>query len=145
MNYATRIRHAVSGGCIEVVKDAWHRPNGSGRARTYRLSVPVVPKSEWVMTYEAAFDFLMHEEPHSQSSEPPARPGKKRRLPMPTILTDPTGKTTPTQAEEHFRPLYLRRVPEQVWIQVHDNAIRSRMRLQDYIVEILKGCEPLRR
>ena len=64
---------------------------------------------------------------------------------MPTTLTDPTRETTPTQAEEHFRPLYLRRVPEQVWIQVHDNAIRSRMRLQDYIVEILKGCEPLRR
>jgi hypothetical protein len=72
MNYATRIRHAVSGGCMEVVKDAWHRPNGPGRARTYRLSVPVVPESEWVMTYEAAFDFLMHEEPHSQSSEPPS-------------------------------------------------------------------------
>ncbi len=64
---------------------------------------------------------------------------------MPTALTDPTLDTPPTPTEEHFRPLYLRRVPEQVWILVHDNAIRSRMRLQDYIVEILKGCEPVRR
>jgi hypothetical protein len=70
MNYATRIRHAVSGGCMEVVKDAWHRPNGPGRARTYRLSVPVVPEGQWVMTYEAAFDFLMHEDPHSPTSDP---------------------------------------------------------------------------
>lgn len=63
---------------------------------------------------------------------------------MPTTLTEPTTDTPAlTPAEEHFRPLYLRRVPERVWILVHDNAIRSRMRLQDYIVEILKSCEPL--
>lgn len=64
---------------------------------------------------------------------------------MPTTLTDPITDTLPTPIEEHFRPLYLRRVPEQVWILVHDNAIRSRMRLQDYIVEILKNCEALQR
>jgi len=43
------------------------------------------------------------------------------------------------------RPLYIRRVPEEVWILVHDNANRSRMRLQDYVVEILKGCRPITR
>jgi hypothetical protein len=64
---------------------------------------------------------------------------------MPPIQIEQTPESPTTPNEEHFRPLYLRRVPEQVWILVHDNAIRSRMRLQDYIVEILKGCEPVRR
>lgn len=68
MNYATRLNHAISGGYMEVVNEAWHHPNGSGRARTYRLSVAVVPESEWVMTYEAAFTFLMETEPTSSSS-----------------------------------------------------------------------------
>jgi hypothetical protein len=70
MNYATRLSHAISGGGMELVKEAWHRPNGSGRARTYRLSVPVVPDNKWVMTYEAAFNFLMQLEPECSSSEP---------------------------------------------------------------------------
>ena len=70
MKYKTRLSHAISAGCMKVVKGAWHRPNGPGRARTYRLSVPVVPESEWVMTYEAAFDFLMQVEPECSSSEP---------------------------------------------------------------------------
>lgn len=64
---------------------------------------------------------------------------------MPATMTVKKLDTPPTTTEEQFRPLYLRRVPEHVWILVHDNAIRSRMRLQDYIVEILKGCEPVRR
>ncbi len=64
---------------------------------------------------------------------------------MPTTLADKPLDTEQNPTEEHFRPLFLRRVPEQVWILVHDNANRSRMRLQDYIVEILKNCEPLQR
>ena len=59
---------------------------------------------------------------------------------LPVIQNRPT--VTDPNPECH-RPLYLRRVPENVWILVHDNAIRSRMRLQDYIVAILEGCEPL--
>jgi hypothetical protein len=70
MNYANRISHAVSGGCMEVVREAWHRSNGSGRARTYRLSVPVVPKSEWVMIYEAAFEYLKQVETECPLSKP---------------------------------------------------------------------------
>lgn len=64
---------------------------------------------------------------------------------MPATMTDPPLDTPPTPTEEHFRPLYLRRVPEHVWILVHDNAIRSRMRLQDYIVKILQECRPFPR
>ena len=62
---------------------------------------------------------------------------------MPVTQTEPMQGNPQVMAEPLHRPLYLRRVPEQIWILVHDNAIRSRMRLQDYIVEILKGCEPL--
>ena len=64
---------------------------------------------------------------------------------MPTTQIDPPEKPQPTPNEELFRPLFVRRVPEQVWILVHDNALRSRMRLQDYIVAVLKGCEPIGR
>ncbi|HWG42807.1 MAG TPA: hypothetical protein VN688_08485 [Gemmataceae bacterium] len=64
---------------------------------------------------------------------------------MPATQADPIQETPAGGGTEFYRPLYVRRVPEEVWILVHDNAIRSRMRLQDYIVEILKGCEPLQR
>lgn len=68
---------------------------------------------------------------------------------MPATATGPTETPRPvlptTPTTEFFRPLFVRRVPEKVWILVHDNANRSRMRLQDYIVEILKNCEPITR
>jgi hypothetical protein len=64
---------------------------------------------------------------------------------MPTLQPPPTQEAPAAPANDFCRPLYLRRVPEQVWILVHDNAIRSRMRLQDYIVEILKASEPFPR
>lgn len=52
----------------------------------------------------------------------------------------PTGKNS--QAE-NTRPLYVRRVPESVWNLVHINAIKSRMRLQTYLVRIMEQSEPL--
>ncbi len=41
------------------------------------------------------------------------------------------------------RPLYLKRVPVDVWERVHVNAIRSGMRLTDYLVAVLATAEPL--
>lgn len=41
MNYKTRIGHAVASGVLTLVKDKWQNPSGKGRARTYRLHVPV--------------------------------------------------------------------------------------------------------
>jgi hypothetical protein len=49
-----------------------------------------------------------------------------------------TGATT-----EPTRPLYVRRVPESVWELVHINAIKSRMPLQDDLVRIMEGAEPI--
>lgn len=47
-------------------------------------------------------------------------------------------------AEEGYsRPLYIKSVPEAVWLRVHDNANRSRMRLKDYVAAVLEHCEPV--
>jgi len=58
MNYKARFSHAISAGCMTVVKGAWHHSNGAGRATTYRLSVPVIPQVEWVFNYDTALAFL---------------------------------------------------------------------------------------
>lgn len=58
LNYKSHMAHAISAGGMTVVKGAWHRPNGPGRARTYRLSVPVVSPDDCTLTYDAALDFL---------------------------------------------------------------------------------------
>lgn len=41
-------------------------------------------------------------------------------------------------ATDQHRPLYIKRVPEATWIKIHENALRSRMRLQEYIVQLLE-------
>src|SRR5262245_55871667 len=48
--------------------------------------------------------------------------------------------TSPT--EEIDRPLYVRRVPEAVWNRVHENALRSRMRLSAYLVKLMEQSHP---
>jgi hypothetical protein len=58
---------------------------------------------------------------------------------MPTTQTQPSPEAT----TEPTRPLYVRRVPESVWELVHINAIKSRMPLQDYLVRIMEGAEPI--
>ena len=58
MNYKVRIDHAVSAGVLTKVKEKWHNPNGPGRARTYRLHVPVAPVEHEVLDFDAALTFL---------------------------------------------------------------------------------------
>lgn len=58
MKYQDRVNHALSTGLIKVIKGPWHPSNGAGRATTYRLFIPVLPKIEWVMKYEAALEYL---------------------------------------------------------------------------------------
>ena len=124
MNYKTRIHHAISEGIMGVVKEAWHHQGGKGRARTYRLAIPVVSETEWEMTYDQAFESLAVDAPKPES--PSAQ--------LPPTGEEPSNANTsdrydqepqPLQAiEDHYRPLYLRRVPEPVWILVHANALR---------------------
>jgi hypothetical protein len=59
MQYKARINQAISSCIIQVVKGPWHHSNGPGRATTYRISVPVIPQLEWVLSYEAALDYLI--------------------------------------------------------------------------------------
>ncbi len=49
-------------------------------------------------------------------------------------------KAEPT--EELTRPIYVRRVPETVWNLVHENAIKSRMRLSAYLVKLMEQSKP---
>ncbi len=62
-----------------------------------------------------------------------------------TVTTDAITSSphlTPATTNEFTRPLYVRKVPESVWLRVHDNAHRSRMRIQDYVVQLLRNCQP---
>ncbi len=59
MQYKDRMNQAVSTCIIHEIKGPWHHSNGPGRATTYRISVPVIPKIKWVLSYEAALDYLI--------------------------------------------------------------------------------------
>ena len=62
---------------------------------------------------------------------------------MPTTLTETPPEPQPLPVTENpYHALYVRRVPEPVWILIHDNAMRSRMRLQDYLVKVLEQSRP---
>jgi hypothetical protein len=69
--YLERVHHATTAGMLTRIKGAWHRANGPGRATTYRLSVPVVPEIEWVLTYEGALEALTKIGPSSGAEEEP--------------------------------------------------------------------------
>ena len=56
-----------------------------------------------------------------------------------------TATAAPTQprSPRATRPLYLKRVPAEIWARVHVNAIHSNMRLTDYLVAVLASVEPI--
>ena len=56
--------------------------------------------------------------------------------------SNPPATTLTTPEEEISRPLYIRRVPESTWNRVHENAIRSRMRLSAYLVKLMEQSQP---
>lgn len=62
-NYQTRIEAAVTSGVLTLVKGKWQNPHGPGRARTYRLSVPIVDQRYWTMNYQSAVAFLTATDP----------------------------------------------------------------------------------
>src|SRR5438128_1370158 len=72
-----------------------------------------------------------HLEPTNPSSVRTTRNPRMQTCP-PNTITMPEPAPVPT-VHEFTRPLYVRKVPESVWLRVHDNALRSRMRIQDYI------------
>lgn len=61
------------------------------------------------------------------------------------VLAAPDSMPTAPIITEPTRPLYIKRLPESVWIRVHENALRSRMRLQEYVSTILESSEIIQR
>ena len=52
-----------------------------------------------------------------------------------------TAPPTPT-GDQITRPLYIRHVPEPTWNRVHENALKSRMRLSAYLVKLMEESQP---
>jgi len=110
MKYKERLAEATAAGLLTKIRGPWHRADRPGRATTYRLSIPVIPEIQWVLTYEAALDALTvidpsasderqgnHESPSieeqthaSNSSRPDSRdPGRGRDGILPAPLCPP--------------------------------------------------------
>lgn len=58
--------------------------------------------------------------------------------PSSTAGSPSTNGTSPP----YSRPMYLKRVPEEIWIRTHDNANRSRLSLQAFVVKLLANSGP---
>jgi len=56
--YKVRMTRAEEAGIFAMVREKWQNPHGLGRARTYRLIVPVVAESEWTLGYDEALSVL---------------------------------------------------------------------------------------
>ncbi len=71
MHYLTRMNAAEKAGLFQMVREKYQAPPGQkGRARTYRLCVPVVARQQWSLKYEDALALLLKGEPVEQSDEP---------------------------------------------------------------------------
>ncbi len=69
MLYKARMRHAEEAGLFRMVKEKWQRRGGKGRARTYRLAVPVVLPEGWTLSYEEALAFLTQDTTTEEQAE----------------------------------------------------------------------------
>jgi hypothetical protein len=56
--YRDRINQATEAGGLKIVRNKWQNPNGPGRARTYRLHVPVTPAAPDTIDYRTALELL---------------------------------------------------------------------------------------
>lgn len=78
MAYRVRMTTAEEAGVFGMVKEKWQNPRGKGRARTYRLTVPVIHPAEWVIDEKAALEWLV-------TGKPPVSP----EATTPGIAQDP--------------------------------------------------------
>ncbi|MBY0232264.1 MAG: hypothetical protein K2W96_23540 [Gemmataceae bacterium] len=77
MQYKARVQHAEEAGLFKMIKEKWQRRGGKGRARTYRIAVPVVLPEGWTLSYEEAVAFLTEgtvSEHASEAGNPAALP-----------------------------------------------------------------------
>jgi hypothetical protein len=97
MKYKKRIDYAKATGILIEIKGPWHRAGRPGRATTYRLSIPVVPEIQWVLTYEAALEAMTEIGPSVNTEKEPgpeSPPGEE-----PTDASNPTRPTSGDPAD----------------------------------------------
>jgi hypothetical protein len=111
-DYRKRIDHAEAAGILTMTQEKWQNHRGPGRARTYRLAVPVVPREEWSLDYDAALDLLTAEYPAEvqqvgQTQEAQSNnPTKCEKRDNPDERTS-TNSTTDTDGQsDHSPPLH---------------------------------------
>ena len=54
----------------------------------------------------------------------------------------PSSQETVTSPVRSTRDLFVRGVPEEVWDRIHINAIKSRLRLKNYLIRVLDSAQP---
>ena len=70
MKYKVRLNAAEEAGVFRMVREKKQTPNGTGRARTYRLTVPVSHPDDWTVGEDEALKWLETRIPVEPTSEP---------------------------------------------------------------------------
>jgi hypothetical protein len=104
--YKVRMNRAQEAGLLAVVREKWQNPRGAGRARTYRLSLPVVDRGRWDLGYREALGFLVESRGESEADHL----GDEHREPGTGVTThEPPGRSRPIQGPNQWtdpRPLH---------------------------------------
>jgi len=66
-HYQERIEQVLASGVLTLAKAKWQNPHGKGRARTFRLAVPIVLQEYWVLDYQNALASLTNDAPSGAS------------------------------------------------------------------------------
>lgn len=96
MHYKTRVQRAEEAKLLTVVRGHWQNPRGKGRARTYRLAIPIVPAEQCHLDHNQARSFLV----------PPARVDATGEVVHIDVPTSPI--THPSEPANHGQVLSFR-------------------------------------
>ncbi len=115
-----------------MVRKKWQNPKGKGRAQTYRLDVPVVPREEWVIEYDDALRILANgmplavPKPHVTSTNERSdsderatadraagRAANGSNLPTAILATGPGNGVEPSPRERDQEPVEAPGLPDQ--------------------------------
>lgn len=70
LNYKQRFEQAQAIGLLSLTRAHWQNPNGKGRARTYRIHLPVIPDELNMFSYKIARAFLVNDRPQATAMQP---------------------------------------------------------------------------
>ena len=70
LNYKQRFEQAQAIGLLSLTRGHWQNPHGKGRARTYRIHLPVVPDELATFGYQNARTFLVNDRPQATAEQP---------------------------------------------------------------------------